>query len=66
MPDSVTGIGGSAFSGCRSLKSINIPSVIEIEGDAFIGCHALKSIVCRQIRSAQNKLDVRREYYDCI
>ena len=67
MPDSVTGIGDSAFSGRRSLKSINIPSVIEIEGDAFIGClPALKSIVCRQIRSAQNKLDVRRKYYDIL
>ena len=45
IPDSVTSIGGGAFSGCTSLKSITIPdSVTSIGGGAFSGCTSLKSI----------------------
>ena len=41
----VTNIGSSAFSGCRTLTSINIPSsVTSIGGQAFYGCSALTSI----------------------
>ena len=41
----VTSIGGSAFSGCSALTSINIPSsVTSIVGSAFYGCSALTSI----------------------
>ena len=40
----VTSIGSSAFSGCRSLTSINIPSsVTSIDGSAFEGCSALNA-----------------------
>ena len=45
IPESVTEIGGSAFSGCSPLKSITIPeSVTEIGGSAFEGCISLQSI----------------------
>ena len=45
IPDSVTSIGYSAFSGCTSLTSITIPdSVTSIEHCAFSGCTSLTSI----------------------
>ena len=44
IPNSVTTIGKSAFSNCRSLTSINIPnSVTTIEERAFVGCRNLPS-----------------------
>ena len=43
--DRVTGIGYSAFSGCRSLTSVNLPdSITSIGGYAFNGCISLTSI----------------------
>jgi len=43
--NSVTSIGGSAFSGCTGLTSITIPnSVTSIGGSAFSGCTGLTSI----------------------
>jgi len=45
IPDSVTSIGGSAFSGCLGLTSITIPdSVTSIGGSAFSGCSGFTSI----------------------
>ena len=45
IPDSVTSIGGSAFSDCTGLTSITIPgSVTSIEEHAFYGCTGLTSI----------------------
>ena len=45
LPNSVTGIGGGAFSGCTSLTDINIPnSVTSIERGAFSGCTSLTDI----------------------
>ena len=45
IPNSVTSIGGSAFSGCSSLTSVTIPdSVTSIGGHAFYGCDSLTSI----------------------
>ncbi len=45
IPDSVTSIGNSVFSGCSSLTSITIPSsVTSIENYAFWDCSGLKSI----------------------
>ena len=45
IPNSVTSIGDSAFSWCKSLESINIPnSVISIESWAFSGCYFLKYV----------------------
>ena len=41
----VTSIGGAAFEGCRSLKSITIPDgVTSIGNYAFEGCSSLTSI----------------------
>lgn len=45
IPNSVTEIGSSAFSNCRSLTSITIPdSVTEISSSAFSNCTSLISI----------------------
>ncbi|MDR2971673.1 MAG: leucine-rich repeat protein [Bacteroidales bacterium] len=45
VPNSVTTIGGGAFSFCTALTSITIPnSVTTIGGGAFVGCTALTSI----------------------
>ena len=45
IPNSVTRIGSSAFSGCSSLTSITIPnSVTSIGNRAFSGCSSLTSI----------------------
>lgn len=45
IPNSVTSIGGGAFSLCSSLTSVNIPnSVTSIGGDAFCLCESLTSV----------------------
>ena len=45
IPDSVTSIGRSAFSGCTSLTSITIPdSVTSIGERAFYGCYKLVEV----------------------
>ena len=45
IPNSVTSIGGGAFSGCSSLTSVTIPnSVTSIGNDAFYGCSSLTSV----------------------
>ena len=45
IPDSVTSIGGAAFSGCSGLTSVTIPdSVTSIGGSAFSGCSGLTSV----------------------
>ena len=45
IPNSVTSIGGSAFSSCTSLTSVTIPNnVTRIESFTFNGCTALNEI----------------------
>lgn len=45
IPDSVTGIGSGAFSGCTSLASVSIPnSVTSIGENAFLGCYSLTNV----------------------
>ena len=45
IPNSVTSIGGGAFSGCSSLTSVTIPnSITSIGESAFEGCSSLTSV----------------------
>ena len=45
IPESVEGIGGFAFYGCKSLTSVTIPDSVKYIGyNAFIGCTGLTSI----------------------
>ena len=46
IPNSVTSIGGSAFSGCSGLTSVTFGnSVTSIGASAFSGCHLLGKII---------------------
>ena len=48
IPDSVTSIGGHAFSWCDSLESVTIPdSVTSIGKWAFSYCTSLRSVYCK-------------------
>ncbi len=45
LPDSITDIGGAAFSGCEKLRLVNIPNgVKKIPDFAFNDCHGLEKI----------------------
>ena len=45
IPNSVTTIGGSAFSGCNNLTSVNIPNSVTTIGESAVsGCESLKSV----------------------
>ena len=58
IPDSVTSIGYSAFSGCDSLTSVVIPdSVTSIGSYAFAYCSSLTSIAVSENNSAYKSID---------
>ena len=47
IPNSVTTIGESAFSGCIGLTSVTIPnSMTTIDRGAFLDCSSLTELVC--------------------
>ena len=45
IPNSVTNIGGAAFSGCTGLTDVGMPnSITQIEDRTFLGCTGLTSV----------------------
>ena len=44
LPESVTGIMSNAFYGCKSLKSIRIPSNLSLENISLASCTSLTEI----------------------
>ena len=44
IPDSVTVIGESAFSGCTALKNASLSGVTSIDKNAFSGCTSLSNV----------------------
>lgn len=46
IPSSVSQLGDTAFHGCSSLTTINIPSNISYFSDAFTDCIALTDVYC--------------------
>ena len=60
IPDSVTSIGGRAFSGCTSLTEITIPDgVTSIGWGTFFGCTSLTEITL-----PDSVTDIEGQYYD--
>ena len=45
MPDSVRTINRGVFSGCRSLKTINLNRVTYIDKSAFTECIGLETVI---------------------
>jgi hypothetical protein len=58
IPNSVTGIATSAFSGCTKLTSVTIPnSVMAIGFQAFLGCTSLTTFAMNELNPVYSSLD---------
>ena len=60
LGNSVTTIGTSAFSNCKSLAIISIPNTASIEGAVFYNCYSLTSII---IPDSVTSIGQRAFYY---
>lgn len=49
LPESVTVLSESVFSGCPSLSSIEAPGAMAIDREAFSGCVSLRSLSCPDV-----------------
>ena len=57
IPETTVNISSKAFSGCKTLEKISIPTEMNVIGDsAFAGCNALKEL----------NFDAREVYYSSI
>ncbi len=58
IPNSVTSIGGRAFSGCTSLTNITIPNNVTSIGEgAFESCTSLKAITVNAVNAVYSSVD---------
>ncbi len=65
VPDTVTEIGGGAFSDCVYLQSVTIPaSVTSIGGGAFSGCSALSSVTFSE--DSRLRMIEENAFGDCL
>ncbi len=67
IPDGVTEIGSSAFSGCTLLATVTIPdSVTEISRDAFPGCTSLAKIVFTGTKAQWRNITKDRDWHQNV
>lgn len=60
VPECVDVIGGNAFKGCSSLKSLSLSGITGIGANAFDGCNRLTSIILTSARPGSQPARVRR------
>ena len=61
IPQGVTAVCRSTFSGCRSLSSVTMRGVVTVKGYAFRGCTALREVNMPSVTSV-----LSNAFIDCI
>ena len=60
LPDDMKVIGGSAFSGCAALTTVNLSQVIRINLSAFWGCTSLETLALDNVTAIGQEA-----FYEC-